>query len=299
MKACSLLPAGGSVYRFIQKKFGRLKADPMSRIPAQAQMAHWILEMEGKIEGKVFFEVGTGHNPIVPIGFFLCGAKKIVTVDRYRRLDLDILKKSLAWLAENRKEIFEHYESVVEWSVFNERMDLLKKLAQKPKECMLEANIEYLAPADASNIGLPDESIDYHISTTVFEHIPRQDIKQILNEARRILKEDGAAIHFIDLSDHFQHQDNSITSINFLKYSENEWIRIAGNEFAYCNRLRVSDYSILFKEEGFDIFRKEVVVDRDARKVIQNGFILDGRFRNYNVDDLCATGLRIALKKIK
>ena len=34
MKSCAFLPAGG-IYRFIQKTFGRLKADPMSRIPAQ------------------------------------------------------------------------------------------------------------------------------------------------------------------------------------------------------------------------------------------------------------------------
>jgi len=44
--------------------------------------------VDGKVEGKTFFEVGTGHNPIVPIGFFLCGAEKIVTVDLHRRLDL-------------------------------------------------------------------------------------------------------------------------------------------------------------------------------------------------------------------
>ncbi len=260
-------------------------------------MAHWILEIGEKLRGKIFFEVGTGHNPIVQIGFFLCGAEKIVTVDLHRRLDFDILKKSLAWMAENRTEIFGYYESVVERSIFNERMDLIEKLAQKPKEFMLEANIEYLAPADASNIGLPNESIDYHISTSVFEHIPRNDIVRILVEAKRILKSNGAALHFINLSDHFQHQDKSITSINFLQYSEKEWNRIAGNEFTYCNRLRVNDYSALFKEEGFDICRKEVVVDREAHKSIENGFMLNEKFRNYSVDDLCVTGLRVALKK--
>ncbi|MBE9572765.1 MAG: methyltransferase domain-containing protein, partial [Proteobacteria bacterium] len=52
---------------------------------------------------------------------------------------------------------------------------------------------------------MPDASIDYHISTTVFEHIPGKDIERILNEAKRILKREGIAIHFIDLSDHFQH----------------------------------------------------------------------------------------------
>lgn len=78
-----------------------------------------------------------------------------------------------------------------------------------------EVNIVYLAPADAANIGLPDGSVDYHISTTVFEHIPREDIEWILKEAKRILKDDGIAIHFIDLSEHFQHQDKSISTITF------------------------------------------------------------------------------------
>ena len=40
-------------------------------------------------------------------------------------------------------------------------------------------------------------------------------------------------MHFVDLSNHFQHQDQSITRINFLKFSDLEWNRIAGNEFAY------------------------------------------------------------------
>ena len=58
--------------------------------------------MGGEIKEKTFFEVGPGHNPIVPIGFFLCGAEKIVTVDLHRRLDFGILKKSLVWMAANR-----------------------------------------------------------------------------------------------------------------------------------------------------------------------------------------------------
>jgi len=57
---------------------------------------------------------------------------------------------------------------------------------------------------------LLDASVDYHISTTVFEHIPKKGVARILKGVKRILKDDGIAIHFIDLSDHFQHQDKSI-----------------------------------------------------------------------------------------
>ena len=67
----------------------------MSRFPAQIEMARWILEAGKEVQGERFFEVGTGHCPIVPIGSFLCGAKKVITPDFHRRLDAGILKRSL------------------------------------------------------------------------------------------------------------------------------------------------------------------------------------------------------------
>jgi len=98
------------------------------------------------------------------------------------------------------------------------------------------------------------------------------------------------------LSDHFQRQDKSITCINFLRYSEKKWSKIAGNQFVYCNRLRASDYFGLFEESGSDVCRKEVREDKKARKSMENGFVIDEKFRDYSVDDLCATQLKVALK---
>jgi len=269
----------------------------MARIPTQIEMVRWILEMGVKVDGKTFFEVGTGHCPIVPIGFFLAGAGNIITVDLHKRMEIGILRKSLEWMAENREKLWTYYDGVAEKAVFDKRMNLIERLKHNPKSLLSEANIVYLAPVDAANTGLPDASVDYHISTTVFEHIPRMDIKRILKEAKRVLKGDGIAIHFIDLSDHFQHQDSSITRINFLRYSQKEWDRIAGNQFAYCNRLRASDYLALFKEVGFDICRKEAVINDEARENLGNGFMVDEMFRGYGIDDLCITQLRVALTK--
>ena len=101
MKAISTLPARAGIYRFIQKTFGRLDANPMSRIPTQIEMARWILQQGKTIEQKTFFEVGTGHMPIVPIGFFLSGAKSVITVDLNRRIDFGLTKKILSWIANN------------------------------------------------------------------------------------------------------------------------------------------------------------------------------------------------------
>jgi hypothetical protein len=81
----------------------------------------------------------------------------------------------------------------------------------------------------------------------------------------------GAAIHFVDMSDHFQHTDHSITQINFLRYSEAEWHQIAGNEFAYCNRLRASDYLRLFDPKGFVVERRETVLDDESLTEVKSG----------------------------
>jgi len=101
------------------------------------------------------------------------------------------------------------------------------------------------------------------------------------------------------LGDYFQHQDKSITGINFLRYSEKEWDKIAGNQFAYCNRLRASDYLVLFREAGFDVCRKEVQEDDDAKESMRKGFVVDEKFHGYSVDELCTTRFRVALKENK
>lgn len=95
---------------------------------------------------------------------------------------------------------------------------------------------------------------------------------------------------------HFQHQDKSITKINFLRYSDEKWKRIAGNQFAYYNRLSISDYLALFKEAGFDVIRQEAYEDEEARKSLADGFSIDDMFCGYSVDDLYVTQLRVALK---
>jgi hypothetical protein len=82
-----------------------------------------------------------------------------------------------------------------------------------------------------------------------------------------------------------------------LRFTEEEWLRLAGNEFAYCNRLRVSDYLALFKELDFSVLRLETSVDEEAVSSLRQGFPLDEAFKSYSLDDLCSTGLRVMLKQ--
>jgi len=296
MQLCSHLPWGGQLYVCIQKTFGRLKANPISRLPIQAKIAKWILESGREIEDKRFFEVGTGHVPLAPIGFFLCGAGSVITVDLHRRIAWNLVRQSLVWIAAHQNEVRSLYGDIIDEALFDERFDLLCRHQNNPAVFFKEARIEYLAPMDAAHSNLNANSVDCHFSITVLEHIPSPIIRDIFREAKRILKPDGTTIHFVDMSDHFQHTDNSITRINFLRYSEEEWQRIAGNEFAYCNRLRASDYLRLFGALGYTIDCQEISIDRQSIKALEEGNVfLDPIFAEYDLDDICSISLGVKL----
>jgi len=142
----------------------------MPNIKKQIEIANWLHQYNISFEGKTFFEVGTGHNAIVPVGFFLSGAKRVVTIDLYRRLNYNIMKNSLFNLAKNRHLVESLYFNITNSACWlNERLDLLSKYWSTPRQFFKMANIRYLAPADAANTNLLNNSIDYHISTNVLE----------------------------------------------------------------------------------------------------------------------------------
>jgi hypothetical protein len=149
--------------------------------------------------------------------------------------------------------------------------------------------IRYMAPADAGATTLPAGSVDYHVSYTVLEHIPPDDLKRVLREGTRLLAEDGKFIHLVDLSDHFSHSDRSLSRINFLKFTDEEWRSLAGNRFMYQNRLRVCDYERLFAELGIAAERASTIIDEHARRELSDGFPLAERFRGVDIDALATT----------
>ena len=49
----------------------------------------------------------------------------------------------------------------------------------------------------------------------------------------------------------------------------------------------------IFEDLGFDVCRQE---DRKAREAMRKELVVDERFRDYSVNDLCVTRFRVALK---
>ena len=154
-------------------------------------------------------------------------------------------------------------------------------------------NVEYVAPADATRLALASASVDYHVSYAVLEHVPPETIHGLLREARRVLRPGGMLLHVIDPSDHFSHEDGSITTVNFLRFGDSEWQRIAGNKFAYHNRLRAHEYPELFTRAGVRVIRQQQKLDETALRALRDGFPLHERFRGVPLEQLAVRGITL------
>ncbi|MEZ4753474.1 MAG: methyltransferase domain-containing protein [Bdellovibrionota bacterium] len=290
--AISYLPESCSykVYYWVQRNFGGLRqVDPTSRLIAGLEIFKRISQTNCTFIGKTFLEVGTGRAIDLPLALWLLGADKVITVDLNPYLEVDLVKESINFIKTRQNEVRELFGK----DLIEERFNSLIGLAAT--NFMLTdvfdlCSIEYLAPEDASDLQLPEESIDFHVSYTVFEHISSINLSSILKEGTRILKKDGLFVHLIDYSDHFSHSDDSISAINFLKFNDSTWSKIAGNKYMYCNRLREDDFVKLFEERNISLLKLESIKDDSLRSLLKSKeFSLDPQFKSKSEETLITT----------
>ena len=68
--------------------------------------------------------------------------------------------------------------------------------------------------------------------------------------------------HVIDMSDHFEHGDKSISRVNFLKFGKFVWALTGLNPQNYQNRLRHFEFVEMFQSAGFELI--EEIAEPDA-----------------------------------
>ncbi|MBD2148133.1 methyltransferase domain-containing protein [Sphaerospermopsis sp. FACHB-1194] len=259
----------------------------MSRLQAGMETCKHIENVGQSPVGTTFLEVGTGRRINTPLAFWLLGAEKIITVDLNPYLKEELVKADLEYIKNHATQI----EDLFENRIVNNRLNLLIEFTQSPfnlQDLLKFINVDYIAPGDASQLSIPSNSIDFHTSYTVFEHIPPEIIKAIIKEGKRVLKSNGLFVHKIDYSDHFSHSDKSISAINFLQFSDSEWNRIAGNRYMYMNRLRHDDFRKLFVDLDTSILLDEVNESLDARSSL-NKISLDSFFSQKDTEILGIT----------
>lgn len=236
------------------------------------------------LDGKDAVEIGTGWVPLIPVFFWLCGARSCRTYDLDRLLSEDWTAKALGDAVQ--------YLTMQRWEeVAAGRLELLASvLDRRSIGPVLElCAVEYHAPADASKTGLPPGSADVVFSNNVLEHVAPDAIVPLLAEARRILRPGGVTAHVVDLSDHYSHSDPSLPRVNFLKYSDWQF-RWINNRWIYQNRLRPCHYRQMLDEVGLRVLKWDVRIDENSLRHVRK-MKLAQRFRELPQEELCADAL--------
>ena len=277
------------IYFQIQKKFGTLNLLSSWHHLNIKNIRENLKKINFDLSGKVILEIGTGRSLIIPVLLWLYGADKIISVDKNKLLKKETTFNFIDFLHNNKEKLTDFLDADSRSKKFEYRLMQLSQIKRNFDSLFQLCNIQYLAPSDAAELPTGTGSVDLYLSVSVLEHIEPEIIEKIFIEAKRVLRQNGYMYHIIDLTDHFSHADKSITSINFLKFSEKEWKKYANNPFAYHNRLRVYDYSEIFQKAGLNIFLQNNKLDEDAKNLLNNAFVLDQKYQNRKAEDL-ATG---------
>jgi|GEM_PF-92248 hypothetical protein len=234
-------------------------------------------------------ELGTGWQPIVPVGLYLCGVEEIYSIDivalqRYH-LVIETLARFYRYAQEGRLTTFLP-------AAQPERVQRLTKLLEGPTpkdvESLLRAlHIEYrVEDARRSNL----RGINLILSNSTFEHISQNNLRAILQAFSQMLESNGLMSHLIDMSDHYSHFDRKLSPYHFLQHQGLKW-RLVNNSLQYQNRLRVSDYRQLHQEAGFVIVEEANATPPQANML--RTITLAPAFTHYTEADLLPVVSRI------
>ncbi len=270
------------VYYRIQRWAGAYRSiEPWEHLSAAREIAEAAERHGTSIHGADVLEVGTGHRILVPIALSLLGAKRVTTTDVHRYLKSELVFDDLA------QDGFRLRTSGCDSRGGTPRACFNSRTTYPTMEQLLESlGIDYRAPSDTGALNAPEGTFDLHVSRSVLEHVPPEQLTRMFTESRRVVRRTGLHVHLVDFSDHFSHIDASISSVNFLRYSDREWDRLAGNQFAYHNRLRSDDFERLFRECGLDIVESRLITDPNALRQLESNFEVDARFRGRDIHRL-------------
>jgi SAM-dependent methyltransferase len=288
------------MYYLCQRSVGGLRNFTIdSKIPQGLGLLESLFAIGEDVKDRRTVEIGTGWAPVVPLLFWAYGQGQCDTFDVAPLLKLDLVMKTIAQMAERSSKIS---AAAVDPDHRREIEQRLNHLGQElvrtgePNEILQSCNIHYHAPSDAAQTGLPNQSVDLVFSNTVLEHVPLPEVDLLLRESARILRRDGFMVHLIDPGDHFSHTDGSVSAINFLRFSEDEFAKY-NTAFMYQNRLRASEWRDLIEHHQFEIVHWRTTVDSRSLRQLPS-FPLNASFSHFASEDLCTTGIWVVARRL-
>ena len=190
------------------------------------------------LHDKVCLEIGSGWVLSHSLILYLLGAKKVYSTDITKLLSLSAIPKavrsSVQYIINDCLAGFEKHDLV------KARLDKLYSIDKFTLETLKEIGIEYIAPIDLVQKTL-DIKVDFIYSKSVLEHIPNNEIMQLLNNLISNLSENGMMFHLIHLEDHL---DITNKPFDFLAEPNKYFTKEVQNQRG--NRIRRSHWDNIF-----------------------------------------------------
>jgi SAM-dependent methyltransferase len=275
-------PFGERLNTLLQIKIGGLR-DFDSHVAGKVKdwigMMNLLSECKVCVSNSATLEIGTGWFPTLPLCFWLAGGKSCVTYDLHRHLSPELTRRLALALDRHLDAIAQAVN--IPLPVVRERYNELGN------DVLTTCGVTYVAPGDASRTGLPDQSVDIVFSNSVLEHVTPEALSAIMRETRRILRPSGVAVHCVACNDHYAHFDRSISYVNYLRFSAEEW-RWWNNSLQYQNRLRAGDFLRIAEDSGFSL----LAVQKCMRAGVESALVtlpVAPEFRKYNHEELAIT----------
>lgn len=292
-RVLSSVPGGRVLYQFAQRRVGRLRT-----LSAKLDLVE-VKSLLGDLEGlgetlvdKTTLEIGTGWKAALPIWFWLQGQRSCHTYDLNRWLSAKALRSVL-------QELSGFAESGAQTNgLLADRVARLNQVVQGRVDLGIlerEFGIHYHAPADATQTGLPSDSVDLVFSKYVFGHIPIRVLIDFVHESMRVLRPGGLFAHLVDLKDQYSSDGGGVSPIHFLQYSEQEY-RKFDTAFLHQNRLRESQLRSILEKAGLKVVRWKSGVSPAARAALPD-LRLAPEFADLPESDLCTTSVRFVARK--
>jgi hypothetical protein len=145
--------------------------------------------------------------------------------------------------------------------------------------------LDYIAPAGEGDI--ETGGFGLCMSMGALEHRAPQDLAGLIHTMARALRKGGVASHIVDHRDHLWHFDATKDCFHHLRFSDEEWLKLAMGPLLYVNRLLRSDYIRLFETAGFAVrYAGYGLHEGDTAGVVRER--LWGRFASASAEDLHA-----------
>ena len=187
---------------------------------------------------------------------------------------------------------------MLDLGLFNEASGQISKILKTKKKIPVSSideikknyNIKYEAPCSFEEITEKKILFDACISTATLEHFPKNDLKNAFENLKKIIKRNGIISATIDYSDHYNHTDEKIGTLNFLQYDEKIWKKY-NTPYLFQNRLRHNNFRDFFLKMNYEIVEENKgpigtppeTISKEFDENNEETFILWGQFLLKNI----------------